>query len=291
MVHRFEDDFLEDMSFYQLKVQFVELSEDFSRHSHTFSEVVVVLGGTAEHVVGDQAFEITAGDVFVIGGDQVHGFERVNDLRIINFSFSEKNLLFDREELWQLPGFAPLFVMAPRLREKGNTVGMLKQGVPDVEFVVSMAQAVIRQAEQRADGYEAVVKLLFQTVVAFLSTKYEQTESTVSQNLGLIAAAYHYMEKNLSADITLAGLAESLSVSPRHLERLFRRYCRETPLEHLTELRMSRALHELAYTDAPVSNIAALCGFSDPSYFSRVFKSRYQVSPRRYRELTSLKPF
>ena len=107
MVHRFEDDFLEDMSFYQLKVQFVELSEDFSRHSHTFSEVVVVLGGTAEHVVGDQAFEITAGDVFVIGGDQVHGFERVNDLRIINFSFSEKNLLFDREELWQLPGFAP----------------------------------------------------------------------------------------------------------------------------------------------------------------------------------------
>lgn len=90
MVHRFEDDFLEDMSSYQLKVQFVELSEDFSRHSHTFSEVVVVLGGTAEHVVGDQAFEITAGDVFVIGGDQVHGFERVNDLRIINFSFSEK---------------------------------------------------------------------------------------------------------------------------------------------------------------------------------------------------------
>lgn len=96
--------------------------------------------------------------------------------------------------------------MAPRLREKGNTVGMLKLGVPDVEFVVSMAQAVIRQAEQRADGYEAVVKLLFQTVVAFLSTKYEQTESTVSQNLGLIAAAYHYMKRICLRISLLQGL-------------------------------------------------------------------------------------
>ena len=79
-------------------------------------------------------------------------------------------------------------------------------------------------------------------------------------------------------------LARHLSVSPRHLERLFRQYCKETPLEHLTELRMSEALRQLAYTEAPVSEVAARCGFSDPSYFSRVFKSVFQITPKEYQK-------
>lgn len=291
MVYRFEDDFLEDMTGYQLRVERVQLERDFVRHTHSFSEVVAVLGGTACHMVGEQSYRIGEGDVFVINGQASHSFEQVEWLSIINFSYNERNLLFDREELRQLPGFAPLFVMAPRLREKSPNVGMLHLDPQDMGFVQSMADGIIQQTEQKSRGYEAVVKLLFQAAVAFLSARYEQTQATASQNLNIIAAAYDYMEQNLAQEFTVAGMAETLLVSPRHLERLFRQYCRETPLEHLTELRMSRALHELSGTNLPVSEVAAACGFADSSYFSRVFKARYHVSPRRYRELTSLKPF
>lgn len=291
MIHRFENDFLENMTDYQLRVETVHLEQEFEKHTHSFSEVVCVLGGSARHVVGEQSYQIGAGDVFVINHQSEHAFEQVKGLTIINLSYNERNLLFDRAELRVLPGFAPLFLMAPRLREKTPEVGMLHVSPQDMSFVETAAGMLVRQAEQKAAGYETVVKLLFQTVVAFLSAKYEQTQGTASQNLALIAAAYDYMEQNLSSELTVNEMAERLSVSPRHLERLFRLYCKESPLEHLTELRMSRALHELAYTAAPVAEVAALCGFADSSYFSRVFKARYQVSPRRYRELTSLKLF
>ena len=98
------------------------------------------------------------GDVFVINGQTSQSFEQVEQLSMINFSYNERNLLFDREELRQLPGFAPLCVMAPRLREKSPNVGMLHLEPQDMGFVQSMADGIIQQTEQKSRGYEAVVK-------------------------------------------------------------------------------------------------------------------------------------
>lgn len=291
MVNRFENDFLDDMTYYQLKVERVHLVRTFAMHSHIFSEIVVVLSGTALHVIGEQGYQIRPGDVFVIDQSSGHAFEQVKNLVIINFSYNEQHLLFDKEDLRLLPGFASLFLTAPKLRKHNGSVGMLRLEQSDLSFLENIAEMILRQTAQKSEGYETVVKLLFQTVVAFLSSQYLRTETTASQNLGLIAGAFDYLEAHFSEDLSVKSLAGHLSVSPRHLERLFRQYCKESPLEHLTELRMSEALRQLAYTEYPVSEVAVRCGFSDSSYFSRVFKARYQVSPRRYRELTSLKPF
>ena len=291
MVDRFENDFLDDMAYYQLKVERVHLSGPFAMHSHSFSEIVAVLSGEALHAVGEEAFQIGAGDVFVIGEASSHAFEQVKDLTIINFSYNERHLLFDKEDLRLMPGFSPLFLTAPRLREHNGAVGMLRLEGTDLSFLENIADMILRQTAQKNEGYETVVNLLFQTVIAFLSAQYAQAEPAAAESLNLVADAFDYLEAHFSEELTVGGLAAHLSVSARHLERLFRQYCKETPLEHLTELRMSEALRQLAYTESPVSEVAARCGFSDPSYFSRVFKARYQVSPRRYRELTSLKPF
>lgn len=291
MVNRFETDFLDDMTTYQLKVERVFLTRPFAMHTHAFSEIVVILGGACRHVVGEQSFRIRAGDVFVIDGQSSHAFEEVQNVRLINLSFNERHLLFDKEDLRLLPGFAPLFLTAPRLRVKNGAAGMLHLDERDLAFVENLSDMIITQTEQKTKGFEAVVKLLFQTAVAFLSTKYAQFESSASQNLEMIANAFDYLESRFSEELTVRDLAEHLSVSVRHLERLFQKYCRESPLERLTELRMAEALRLLAYTQEPVSEVALRCGFSDPSYFSRAFKARYKVSPRRYRELTSTKPF
>lgn len=291
MVNHFENDFLDDLTYYQLKVEKVHLVQSYPMHTHSFSEIVTVLKGTALHVVGEQAYQIKAGDVFVIDRFSRHAFDRVSDLMIINFSYNEQHLLFDKEDLRLLPGFTPLFLTAPKLRERNGSVGMLRLGTDDLLFVERAAEMIIGQTEQKGEGYETVIKLLFQAVIAFLSAQYARIESTASQNLELIANAFNYLEAHFSEEVTVEELAGCLSVSPRHLERLFQQYCKETPLEHLTELRMVEALRQLVYTGAPISEVAVRCGFSDPSYFSRVFKAHYQVSPRRYRELTSLKPF
>lgn len=56
-----------------------------------------------------------------------------------------------------------------------------------------------------------------------------------------------------------------------------------TPLEMITELRMARAREMLLLTDAPVADIADLCGYPDNSYFARVFKKHCGLSPLDFR--------
>ena len=56
-----------------------------------------------------------------------------------------------------------------------------------------------------------------------------------------------------------------------------------TPLQYLTRLRIQKAKELLQYLDQ-IGTVAELVGYSDPLYFSRIFKSRTGVSPTEYRK-------
>ena len=55
-------------------------------------------------------------------------------------------------------------------------------------------------------------------------------------------------------------------------------------MKYLTGLRIDKAKDFLADENLPVSEIAYLVGYSDPLYFSRIFKKTEQVSPQQYRK-------
>ena len=71
----------------------------------------------------------------------------------------------------------------------------------------------------------------------------------------------------------------------RPLRRLFRHVYGEPPLEYLLTLRVNyakRLLRESPCLHYTVAQIATMSGFSDISYFSRIFKKRTGLSPRAY---------
>ena len=92
-----------------------------------------------------------------------------------------------------------------------------------------------------------------------------------------------YVEDHLAEDISLQGLADVASVSRFHFLRLFQNSMGMTPHAYLTERRMVRACNLLLNTVLPVSEVAADCGFEDPSYFAARFRRLYKTSPRDFR--------
>jgi len=79
-------------------------------------------------------------------------------------------------------------------------------------------------------------------------------------------------------------IAEALGVSERYLQMAFAEVG-TTPSRFLLARRLEAAAARLRRLDKPcsVTEVALECGFSDLSYFSRVFRSRFGVSARRYR--------
>ena len=84
----------------------------------------------------------------------------------------------------------------------------------------------------------------------------------------------------------LYNLDEPLKSAPYcqdYLCRLFRQEMNTTPHKYLANLRLETAADMLCQsTGRSVTEIAHMCGYNDPLYFSRVFKKRYGVSPREY---------
>ena len=92
-----------------------------------------------------------------------------------------------------------------------------------------------------------------------------------------------FMRYNLSRPIALEQLASEAGISRFHYARLFRQQTGETPLSYLTRLRLEAACRLLATTDLPIGQVAAACGYPQPSNFDAAFRRRYGRSPKQAR--------
>ena len=94
--------------------------------------------------------------------------------------------------------------------------------------------------------------------------------------------AVAYIEAHVEDDVDLDDCASFVGVSRRQLERLFQRYLDSTPLQYLNKVRLQHARSLLTETNLSVMEVAVACGFGSSSYFSKVFRQRYGMSPHKF---------
>ncbi len=94
--------------------------------------------------------------------------------------------------------------------------------------------------------------------------------------------------ENMRTDTSVSEIAKLYNVSTSHFIRSFKNIYRVTPNEYRQNYRISQARSLLTMTNLPIQDIAYQCGFSDPFYFSRLFKKKVGKSPYQYRNQESL---
>jgi len=99
-----------------------------------------------------------------------------------------------------------------------------------------------------------------------------------------ILEAQQWLESHYGDDIKLRVLAESLGMSPRNFSRRFQRATGGSPREYLLRVRMEVAKERLRTTQLQVAEIAYQVGYSDLSYFSRIFNRSEGCMPHTFRE-------
>lgn len=94
-----------------------------------------------------------------------------------------------------------------------------------------------------------------------------------------------YVDENFfNPDLSLEKLAREFSYNAKYVSTLFKNTFKINFSEYLNIIRIQHACALMEQNFTCVKDIAALCGFKDPMYFSRVFKKRLGISPRRHCE-------
>lgn len=95
--------------------------------------------------------------------------------------------------------------------------------------------------------------------------------------------AIMYIEEHLSEELSLAELADHVSLSAPYFSKLFKDVLGTSLSEYITNARLQQAQILLGQTDLSIEKIAEKVGFANGNYFCNVFKKRYGVAPSEFR--------
>jgi AraC family transcriptional regulator of arabinose operon len=95
-----------------------------------------------------------------------------------------------------------------------------------------------------------------------------------------------FLHQNVHRDLSLSAMAEHAGLSVSHFSYLFKQQTGYSPTDYFIHLKIQRACTMLSLSPKNIHEIAYEIGYSDPYYFSRIFKKIMGISPRQYRETT-----
>lgn len=99
-----------------------------------------------------------------------------------------------------------------------------------------------------------------------------------------ITKSIDYLKKNINQKIELAELAKTTRFSTSHFSLLFKKRTGYAPLDYFNLLKVQKACQFLQRPNLTIKEIAYTLGYSDPYYFSRLFRQIMNVSPKTYRK-------
>ncbi len=106
----------------------------------------------------------------------------------------------------------------------------------------------------------------------------------IQKTNGTIENAKQYIDKNFSRELSLEEVSREVFVSPYYFSKLFKEQTGMNYIEYLTQKRMDAAKLLLRDGQLSIKQICNKIGYSDPNYFSRLFRKLEGSTPSEYRE-------
>jgi YesN/AraC family two-component response regulator len=121
-------------------------------------------------------------------------------------------------------------------------------------------------------------------IIATLHRTLDGSDMLPPQTGALVKRTLAYLHQHFHHPLTREEIADGIGMSEDYLTRIFNREIGISPWDYLNRYRIFRAKELLVQTDNSISQIARRVGFSDPAYFSRVFRKLTGSSPSHYRK-------
>jgi len=225
-------------------------------HKHDLWEVVYYSAGSGFVQIQKEIVPFETGDIFILPPNLEHSDWSEEGFQNIHFEFKQSPLSGDTYYTF---------------RDNSN------QAV--LHIMCQMYDIYIQQNS----NWENIINLLYEL---FFQYMYALSESP--KNNAYVEHIRHAIISNISdPQFSLQTVFNDLHLSPNYARDLFKENVGCTPLQFLTEKRLDYARQLLASRNLSnfyIHEISYMCGFSDPYYFSRLFRKHVGVSPKEWKK-------
>ena len=250
-------------------------------HDHNYSEIAIITGGKALHLVNERKVPLSCGDVLLIHPGVIHAYDETGDMEIVNLIFDRSRLSMPMLDGYSLSLFRKIFPDENETTVYAEPVMHLEMA--DLDILLGMLEKIDDELKSIQPGCQLGTLALFLEVLVFLARK-GGFDSARQQARFMIGDALRYMNQHYMEVIKVETLARKVKMSVRSFTRHFPEATGCTPIEYLIKVRLQHAMDQLINTDLSIGEIAINCGFYDSNYFCKKFRQNFHESPRCFRQ-------
>lgn len=229
---------------------------------HENIEILSVIEGEGTLISEGEATVIQTGDIVVIDSHLLHRVETTTKVvyycLIIDESFLQENGIAVQNRRFCRR------IHDTSVREQYNKIVTALRA--EDEFKVALV---------RAEVLQLMVLLLRHFCLPDIALQPSKTSLGIRKAIG-------YIHSHFAEQLSLETLSSLAGFSKYHFVREFGRATGYTPLEYIHAVRIERACRLLESERYSVAEVSAACGFSTPSYFSKLFFKLRGVVPSRW---------
>ena len=223
-----------------------------SKRSLDSHRMILVTEGNGQFLVNGDLHRVEQGTLlFTFEGDEICLFSGSLFYIYIDYSGARANELHRR------------FEITPLTRNYGGFDGLIPLW-----------------QESLARASDKTIDLATESILLYT---FSRLSDASSEKNGIISRIAEITEQDFGdPDLSLSKIAEELCYHPKYLSHLFKEKMNISYSEYLRSVRLKYAVTLFDHGIDSVKNVALLSGFSDPLYFSKVFKDTVGVSPTVY---------
>ena len=250
-------------------------------HWHSEMEIIYIKKGRGIINLDFEIYHVEAGDIVVVIPGQMHGIYQLEQ-----YSMEYENIIFSTD----------LFLSKHTDRLNSEFFLPLLSGAVSFPHIITEKEEYYADAAScldRADricctfpkGYELALKgYLFEFFYVIFSHSEEIHDTKKKKNLEKIKEVIKYIETNYQSRITIDEISGICGFSSSHFMKFFKNVMGISFIDYLNDYRLSMASRILIASDDKIIKIASDCGYDNLSYFNRVFKKKYGMTPGEYRK-------
>lgn len=251
-------------------------------HWHDEMEIIYVKKGNGIVTVDFTPFSVSAGSLIFICPGQLHSIDQQDGARI-----EYENIIFRLDMLiTQNPDICGTEFFAPLMERRIEFCTHLK---PEAEHYADVAlhlNEIDRICMSHMPGYQLLIKSclfgMFFSLFSYCSL--EKSSHKDYTSLDRIKFIIKYVENHYAKKITIADIADACGFSSSHFMKFFKNTMGISFTSYLNDYRLTMAARMLLASDSPILDIAEEVGIDNISYFNRIFKRRFGVTPSVYRK-------
>lgn len=259
--------------------------EQIPIHWHSALQFVFVLKGRLTIRISDKNIVLNTGEGVFINSNIVHeiqGLENISEFYCWNIEIPDIASYLEYKYISYVSQHAE---MIPYIHLSHKNV-VQRELLADIESVGNIYQ-------KQAMHFKLDIMVYFYKILKWLVKYLEQQPAELTYHFDdRVKQMMSYIHKHFQDKITLCHLSQSVYLSEAEAIRLFKKYVKQTPFEYLLRYRLEQSKYVIDKDkQSTITEIAMACGFSTTSYFIKVFKARYGMTPKQYQKYQHIKEF